>query len=443
MNYVSNPKTIIAETKNETEVPNANPTRENLKNFDFYKSQIPATWKKSRENVIETGKLLNSAKSELEQTDYDRLLAELDLSPATVSKLVKIASDARLSDERYADYLPQSFTALYEIALLTQTQFDEGIKSGTIKKTAFRSKIAQLRVSESDEDQSAGDSKNSDKRVTIASVSVLATAKPGTIDAALKSVIAVASSNDVRANVNYKKLETCFGKTRTDIDTILSKNPDINNVGGTPRTKEWTDKYAPKSISECVLTPEHRKLFDGFVSKRYLPPMLLIGPPGVGKTTLAKLLAESVNSAPIIYRGGFEKNNTKIYKEIDYAAASGALGFNGKMILIDEGDELKSDTLIAMRGLIDKFGKYCCFVITANTLKGINEALISRLHKFDFSERQDTEAEFKRETVNRVRTILKAENVEFEESDIESIVDDNYPDIRATIKAAFLKFGFR
>ena len=56
----------------------------------------------------------------------------------------------------------------------------------------------------------------------------------------------------------------------------------------------WVEKYRPKTIDECILPERIKKTFNDFLAKGELPNMLLSGPPGIGKTTVAKALCKQM-----------------------------------------------------------------------------------------------------------------------------------------------------
>ena len=53
----------------------------------------------------------------------------------------------------------------------------------------------------------------------------------------------------------------------------------------------WSKKFAPLSISECVLPTRIRELLGAVAAFRPLPHLLISGPAGSGKSTMVRLLA--------------------------------------------------------------------------------------------------------------------------------------------------------
>ena len=68
----------------------------------------------------------------------------------------------------------------------------------------------------------------------------------------------------------------------------------------------WVEKYRPKTIDECILPQSIKKTFQDFVKAGEISNMLLSGPPGVGKTTVAKALCEQLGVDYYVINGSDE-----------------------------------------------------------------------------------------------------------------------------------------
>ena len=80
----------------------------------------------------------------------------------------------------------------------------------------------------------------------------------------------------------------------------------------------WVEKYRPKTIEECILPDDTKKMFQDFLNKGEIPNMLLAGPPGIGKTTVAKALCNQLGVDYYVINGSDEgrfldtvRNNAK------------------------------------------------------------------------------------------------------------------------------------
>ena len=62
----------------------------------------------------------------------------------------------------------------------------------------------------------------------------------------------------------------------------------------------WTEKYRPKSIQEYVFKDDaHRKQILAWIKEGSIPHLLLSGHPGIGKTTLSKVLLNEIGRAHV------------------------------------------------------------------------------------------------------------------------------------------------
>ena len=74
----------------------------------------------------------------------------------------------------------------------------------------------------------------------------------------------------------------------------------------------------PTTIDECILPKSIKKTFQDFVERGEIPNMLLSGPPGIGKTTVAKALCNELGADYYVINGSDEgrfldtvRNNAK------------------------------------------------------------------------------------------------------------------------------------
>ena len=108
----------------------------------------------------------------------------------------------------------------------------------------------------------------------------------------------------------------------------------------------WVEKYRPKTIEECILPEQTKKTFQSFLDKGEIPNMLLAGPPGIGKTTVAKALCNELGVDCYVINGSDEgrfldtvRNNAKNFASTVSLTATA----KHKVIIIDEADNTSND----------------------------------------------------------------------------------------------------
>ena len=131
----------------------------------------------------------------------------------------------------------------------------------------------------------------------------------------------------------------------------------------------WVEKYRPKTIDECILPESIKKTFSDFLNKGEIPNMLLSGPPGVGKTTVAKALCNQLGVDYYVINGSDEgrfldtvRNNAKNFA----STVSLSSEASHKVIIIDEADNTTSDVQLLLRASIEEFAGNCRFIFTCN-----------------------------------------------------------------------------
>jgi hypothetical protein len=108
--------------------------------------RINARWRQSRENIIETGRLLLDAKAACVHGTFEKeVVTRLHFSPNVAQRLMAIARDPRLSNPAHVQLLPPSWGTLYELTKLSDEEFDRGVQQQIIRPDMERKEVEILR----------------------------------------------------------------------------------------------------------------------------------------------------------------------------------------------------------------------------------------------------------------------------------------------------------
>jgi len=198
----------------------------------------------------------------------------------------------------------------------------------------------------------------------------------------------------------------------------------------------WVEKYRPKTIEECILPSNIKKTFSEFLNKGEIPNMLLSGPPGIGKTTVAKALCNELGVDFYVINGSDEgrfldtvRNNAKNFASTVSLASTA----KHKVIIIDEADNTGNDVQLLLRAFIEEFANNCRFIFTCNYKNKILEPLHSRCAVVDFSINGKEKEEIKFLFFKRLKSILDLEGVESEPKVLAKLVSKHFPDWRRVL----------
>lgn len=133
--------------------------------------RITASWRKVAEGIIETGRLIAEAKAALPHGEFLAMVErDLPFGSRTAERLMKVASDPRLSNSTHASNLPSSWMTLYELTGLDDDSFDEAAESGVIHPDMTRAEAVALRrgvMPEAAAMQEAADRQALETRLTV------------------------------------------------------------------------------------------------------------------------------------------------------------------------------------------------------------------------------------------------------------------------------------
>ena len=198
----------------------------------------------------------------------------------------------------------------------------------------------------------------------------------------------------------------------------------------------WVEKYRPEKVDDCILPVESKKMFKGFLDQGQIPNLLLSGPAGIGKTTIAKALCKELGADYYVINGSDEgrfldtvRNKAKTFAStVSLTSSAGT-----KIIIVDEADNTTPDVQLLLRASIEEFQKNCRFIFTCNYKNKIIEPLHSRCSVVDFHIKGREKAELASAFLKRINTILETESVEFELKVVAEVIQKHFPDFRRTL----------
>lgn len=196
----------------------------------------------------------------------------------------------------------------------------------------------------------------------------------------------------------------------------------------------FTEKYRPKTVEECILPEKIKKVFLGYVEKGEIPHLILSGTPGIGKTTLARAVAEEIGASVLFLNSSDERGINVVRTKIKNFAGTVSLAKSKKIIILDEADNITPDAQDALRGIIEEFSSNCRFIFTCNHSSKIIDAIrASRCTNIDFSLRPEEKVQLAKEFFARCKEIFKKEGIAFDKGVVVKVIQDNFPDFRRTL----------
>ena len=198
----------------------------------------------------------------------------------------------------------------------------------------------------------------------------------------------------------------------------------------------FVERYRPQVIEDCILPDETKKTFKEFVEKGEIPNLLLAGPPGIGKTTIAKALCNELGADYYVINGSDEGRflDTVRNQAKNFASTVSLTGSSKhKVIIIDEADNTGNDVQLLLRANIEAFYSNCRFIFTCNYKNKIIEPLHSRCAVIDFTIKGKQRVQLAGSFFQRLQSILDAERIEYDEKVVAELVTKHFPDFRRVL----------
>jgi len=189
----------------------------------------------------------------------------------------------------------------------------------------------------------------------------------------------------------------------------------------------WTEKYRPRRVSEYVFRDEsQRKLIMSWIKDQSIPHLLLSGSPGIGKTTLSKVLLNEIGipDYDILEVNASRETGIDFIRDTIVPFISMIPFGPFKVVILDEADRLSQQGQDSLKGIIEEYSAHARFILTCNTPSRILPPLHSRLQQQHFAAIDQTEF------TARAATILVEEEIDFELETLDLYVKAVYPDLR-------------
>jgi len=189
----------------------------------------------------------------------------------------------------------------------------------------------------------------------------------------------------------------------------------------------WTEKYRPNDIDGYVFRDDEQKAqVKTWIDGKSIPHLLFSGAPGVGKTTLAKILIKQleIDDFDVLEINASRENSIDTIRDKITGFVQTMPFGDFKVVLLDEADYISPNGQAALRGVMETYHASARFILTCNYPNRVIPALHSRCQGFHIEKVDKTEF------TARIATVLVAENVELDIETLDTYVRSTYPDLR-------------
>jgi len=188
----------------------------------------------------------------------------------------------------------------------------------------------------------------------------------------------------------------------------------------------WSEKYRPDILENYVGNENLKSTISKYIALNDIQNLIFYGPPGCGKTTLAKIIVKNIDCDYLYINASDERGIDTIRDKVSGFASTSSFK-PLKVIILDEADFLTIQAQASLRNIIETFSRSTRFILTCNFLERVIDPLQSRCQVLKIVPPS------KNEVAKHIHNILNQESITHTGEDLKLLVENYYPDLRKII----------